>query len=160
MGRIGAPHGVKGWVRVAPYTESPNALERYPQWWIGRSESWRQVDVAEAAMHGTGFFARLAGCDDRSAAGKIRGYAIAVPRAALPEPEPDEYYCADLVGLDVVNVDGVALGCVASVVSNGAHDLLRVASGERERLLPFVAEVIRAVDLARRRIEVDWGVDW
>ena len=62
--------------------------------------------------------------------------------------------------LDVINMEGVGLGRVASVFSNGAHDLLRVTSGERERLLPFVAEVIRTVDLAQRRIEVDWGADW
>jgi 16S rRNA processing protein RimM len=160
MGRVGAPHGVKGWVRVVPYTESPDTLERYPAWWIGKGETWREVEVAEAATRGTGFFARFAGCSDREAAGKIRGCEIAVPRTALPEPAPDEYYCADLVGLDVINIDGVPLGRVASVFSNGAHDLLRVTSGERERLLPFVAEVICAVDFAQRRIEVDWGADW
>jgi 16S rRNA processing protein RimM len=160
MGRIGAPHGVKGWVRVVPYTESPNALERYPQWWLGQGETWREIEVVEAAMHGTGFFARLAGCNDRTAAGKMRGHRIAVPRAALPAPAPDEYYCADLVDLEVINAEGVALGQVASVFSNGAHDVLHVTRGEREHFLPFVADVIRTVDLERRRIEVDWGVDW
>jgi 16S rRNA processing protein RimM len=160
MGRVGAPHGVKGWVRVMPYTESPNALERYPHWWIASGKTWREVQVAEATIHGTGFFARFAECSDRNAAGKMRGREIAVPRAAFPQPAPDEYYSADLVDLDVINMEGVGLGRVASVFSNGAHDVLRVTSGARERLLPFVAEVIRTIDLAQRRIEVDWGADW
>ena len=90
----------------------------------------------------------------------MRGREIAVPRAAFPQPVPDEYYCADLVDLEVINIEGVGLGRVAGVFSNGAHDVLRVTSGARERLLPFVAEVIRTIDLAQRRIEVDWGADW
>jgi 16S rRNA processing protein RimM len=78
----------------------------------------------------------------------------------LPATGPGEYYWTDLIGLEVVNADGASLGTVTGLFSNGAHDVMRVSEGKRERLLPFVATVIRAVDLAGGRIDVEWGADW
>jgi 16S rRNA processing protein RimM len=160
MGRIGAPHGVKGWVRVVPFAGSPGALAERGRWWIGRTGDWTEVEVAETQVQGDRLTARMAGCSDREAAGRLRGREIAVPRDALPEAGPGEYYWADLIGLEVVNAQGASLGRVTSVFSTGPHDVLRVGAAERERLLPFVATVIRGVDLAARRIEVEWGLDW
>jgi 16S rRNA processing protein RimM len=160
MGRIGAPHGVKGWVKVAPFAASAGALAGLRRWWIGGRGEWTEAEVAETQVRGARLTARVAGCTDRDAAGRLRGREIAVPRAALPEAGPGEYYWADLVGLEVVNAEGASLGRVTSVFSTGANDVLRVGEGRRERLLPFVATVIRAVDLPARRIEVDWGLDW
>jgi len=160
MGRVGAPFGVKGWVKITPFTESPAALVRYRRVWIGRQDEWREVAVEEAAVHGTSVVARLAGCDDRDAAARLRGAELAVPRAALPAAAPGEYYWADLVGLDVVNAAGEPLGKVQGLFSTGANDVMRVGEGKTERLLPFVATVVRKVDLAAHRIEVDWGLDW
>jgi 16S rRNA processing protein RimM len=160
MGRVAAPFGVKGWVKIAPFTESPAALARYRRLWVGRQGEWREVAVEEAAVHGASVVARLAGCDDRDAAARLKGVALAVPREALPAAGPDEFYWADLVGLDVVNAAGEALGRVAGLFSTGAHDVMRVGEGKGERLLPFVAAVVKKVDLAARRIEVDWQLDW
>jgi 16S rRNA processing protein RimM len=84
---------------------------------------------------------------------------IAVPRSAFPPPAEGEYYWADLVGLKVVNLQGVELGRVEEVLQTGANDVL-VLQGERERLLPFIADVIRRVDLAAGLISVDWGEDY
>ncbi len=158
MGRISGPHGVKGWVKVAAFT--PGALAEHRRWWVGRPGEWTEVEVAETQVRGPRLTARLAGCGDRDAAGRLRGCEIAVPRAALPAAGPGEYYWADLIGLEVVNGEGASLGRVTSVFATGANDVLRVGEGRRERLLPFVATVIRAVDLPARRIEVDWGLDW
>jgi len=160
MGRVTAPFGVKGWVRIAPFTATPAALTRYSRWWIGGPGRWEEVEVAEAAAHGAVMVARLAACADRDAAALLNGREVAVPRDALPDAGPDEYYWADLLGLDVVNAQGEALGKVSSLFSTGVHDVMRVGEGKHERLLPFVATVVRKVDLARRRIEVDWGLDW
>jgi 16S rRNA processing protein RimM len=160
MGRIGAPHGVKGWVKIAPFAASADALAGHRRWWIGGHGEWTETEVAETQVQGARLTARVAGCTDRDAAGRLRGREIAVPRAALPAAGPGEYYWADLVGLEVVNAQGASLGRVTSVFATGANDVLRVGERPRERLLPFVATVIRAVDLAARRIEVDWGLDW
>ena len=160
MGRVAAPFGVKGWVKITPFTESPAALARHRRLWVGRQGEWREVAVEEAAVHRASVVARLAGCDDRDAAARLRGVELAVPREVLPAPDPGEFYWADLVGLEVVNTAGEPLGRVQELFSTGANDVMRVGEGKGERLLPFVATVVRKVDLATRRIEVDWGLDW
>ena len=81
-------------------------------------------------------------------------------RESLPETRQDEYYWADLVGLEVVNAESASLGKVTALFSNGAHDVMRIGAGKGERLVPFVPAVVRKVDLAAGRIEVDWGSDW
>ena len=108
-----------------------------------------------------GLVARLHGVESREAAATLRGFEIGVPRAALRAPAPGEVYWADLVGLDVVNRQGMVLGCVADVAGYGAHPVLQVqATGEGVRLIPFVAAYVDAVDLAARRIDVDWQPDY
>jgi 16S rRNA processing protein RimM len=90
---------------------------------------------------------------------KLRGRAVAVSRAALPKLQVGHYYLADLVGLEVVNERSEKLGVVKRWIFNGAQDVMEVA-GERERLIPWIPSVVKAVDLAKRRIEVEWGADW
>lgn len=165
MGRIAAPYGVKGWVKVFPFTESPDGLCAYPRWWLrntglGRTGDWREVEVLESAVHGAAVVANLAGIADREAAALLKGSEVAVPRQVLPEPAEDEYYWADLIGLRVVNEQGEGLGAVAELFSNGAHDVMRVADGKVERLVPFIEQVVRKVDLQAREILVEWGLDW
>ncbi len=160
MGRVAAPYGVRGWIKVTPFTSSPGSLGAFARWWLGRAGQWQEVEVVESAVHGATLLARVAGCDAREHAARLRGFEVAVPRAALAAPAPGEYYWADLIGLQVVNVEGQSLGTVSGVFSNGAHEVLRVAHGGGERLLPFVAAVVRQVDLEARRLEVEWGLDW
>jgi 16S rRNA processing protein RimM len=160
MGRVAAPHGLKGWVKIAPFAASPGALAEQRRWWLGGRGEWEEVEVAQVALQGTTLLAQFAGRSDREAAAALRGREVALPREALPDAGPGEYYWTDLVGLEVVNEQGASLGRVTGLFSTGPHDVMRVGEGKRERLLPFVATVIRKVDLARRRIEVEWGLDW
>ncbi len=163
MGRINAPFGVKGWVKIKPFTETLDALLDYPEWQLGKASEWRKVDVEDATLHGDFVVAKLAGCNDRDAAFALRGQEIAVDREELPDTEEGEYYWEDLIGLAVVNRDGVELGKVASLMETGAHDVL-VVKGEKEIskeiLIPFVEVYVLNVDLAQGRIEVDWGLDY
>jgi 16S rRNA processing protein RimM len=160
MGRVAAPYGVKGWIKVAPFTAAPDALTRFGRWWIGGTDGWEEVEIMKAVRHGASVIAQFAGCGDREQAVKLRGCEVAVAREALPAPAKDEYYWADLVGLEVVNAERESLGKVTELFSNGAHDVMRVGAGKGERLVPFVPAVVRNVDLAGGRIEVDWGLDW
>jgi len=161
MGRIVAPYGVKGWVRVEPYGAVPDSLRSYPAWWVGRNGDWREVKVAETVLqHGASLVARFEGCVERDAALALKGSEIALERAALPQNANDEFYWADLVGLKVVNAKDEELGAVAGLFDNGAHAVLRVVAGETERLLPFVGQVVRQVDMAEGRIRVEWELDW
>lgn len=160
MGRIVGPWGIKGWVKIQPYTETVAALGDHDRWWVGRDADLQEMALRDSAVHGAMLVAQLADIDDREAALRLKGCEVAVPRTALPATGAGEYYWADLVGLAVVNVQGEMLGRVAGHFSNGAHDVMRVEHDGPERLIPFVDAVIRAVDMARGRIVVDWGADW
>lgn len=159
MGWISAPFGVKGWVKVEPNTAATGNLLAYKTWWVGREGNWREIAVAEAKVQGRVLIARLEGHDDRDAAAALRGTSVAVPRAALPRTQSGEYYWADLIGLAVVNGSAQGLGRITGILQTGANDVLVVA-GERERLIPFIAEVIRDVDLATGVVRVEWSADY
>ena len=157
MGRIFGSWGVRGGIRVDPYTENPETLATYKKWLIGREGEWQEYTVLEARLHTTQVVAQLAGLDDRDAALKLKGSEVAVPRESLPEPEDGRFYWSDLVGLTVVNIEGEALGEVKEMFSNGAQDVIDVA-GEVKRLIPWTA--VKSVDVKARRIEVEWQKDW
>jgi 16S rRNA processing protein RimM len=162
MGRILGAWGVQGWVKIAPFSASPSALCSYPKWWIGGGNDWRQVSVEASEAHANSVVAKLSGYDVRETVAGLKGCEVAVPRAELPAAAEGEIYWADLVGLDVVNLQGEALGRVSEVFSNGAHEVLRIAQPGRkeDRLLPYVDAVVREVSEEARRIVVDWGADW
>ena len=160
MGLILAPFGVKGWVKVKTHTESPESLAGRPIWWIGKDGNWREARVAQTELHGARLVARFEGCNSPEAAVAYRGLQVAVPRESLPPTRENEFYQADLIGLEVRNMDGERLGTVAGMFSNGAHDVMRLAGDEGERLLPFIEQVVREVDIGAGRIRVDWGKDW
>jgi 16S rRNA processing protein RimM len=159
MGRIAAPFGVKGWVRIQPDTTAPGSLLAYKTWWIGSDGDWRETAVAEAKVHGSSLAARLEGFQDRDAAAALRGKSIAVPRSQLPKARDDEYYWVDLLGLRVVNGEGQELGSIAQILQTGANDVL-VVQGERERLIPFIADVIREVDTTAGVVRVEWSAEY
>ena len=159
MGRIAGPFGILGWVKVQPFTEELGGLLDFPVWKIGRDERWREVRVLDSEVHHKTLVARLEGCHDRDAAAALKGLEITVPREALPEAAENEYYWSDLIGLEVVNAQDEVLGKVTDVFETGANDVL-VVEGERERLLPFTAQVILKVDLSAGRINVEWGADY
>ena len=158
LGQITAPYGVKGWVRVRPTAVTEN-LVHCRSWWLGRDAQWDEWHVIQARVHGAGIAAQLAGCEDRDAASALRGRQVAVPRVALPATRENEYYWTDLLGLRAVTVEGAELGIVVRILETGANDVL-VVRGERERLVPFVATVVREIDVARGVICLDWGVDY
>jgi 16S rRNA processing protein RimM len=163
MGRISAPYGIKGWVKIQVFTETLDSLLDYPDWQIGRNGQWRDAAIEDAGTHGEYIVAKFVGCNDRDAAFALRGQEIAVNREELPEPEVGEYYWEDLVGLEVVNREGIALGKVAKLLETGAHDVLVIKGSEetaKEILIPFVEVYVLNVDLAQGRIEVDWGLDY
>lgn len=159
MGRIAAPFGVKGWVKVQPYSEDPDALMDFESWRVGRGAQQTQHTVEAIQDHGNALVAKLEGIDDRDAAYALRGQEVSVAKSDLPPPEENEFYWSDLIGLTAVNRDGVELGKVTDVLETGANDVL-VVQGKREHLVPFVAAVVGKVDLAGGTIGVDWGEDW
>ncbi len=160
MGRVTAPFGVKGWFKVYTLTEGPDNLCKYATWWLRRDGDWREVKVSAAKVQGNTLVAQLEGIDSREAAAAVRGYEIGVPRSEFPAAASGEFYQADLIGLKVVNQDQDELGRVARIVETGANDVLVVADGKQEILIPFIAGAIVKVDLTAGMIAVDWGRDY
>ncbi len=159
MGRITVPYGVRGWVNIQPHTEYIDGLFDYPTWWVETAQGWQAFEVEDAKIHGDHMVAKLAGIADRDEAFRLKGSTIAVPRDELPAPGEDEYYWSDLIGLEVENLQQLPLGRIDSLFETGANDVM-VVKGERERLIPFIDQVVREVDLAARRMVVDWDSDF
>lgn len=167
MGRVAAPFGVKGWVKIQTFTQTLDSLLDYTDWQIGKNDQWQDAKIEESTAQGGFIVAKFVGCNDRDAAFALRGQEIAVNRKELPAPKEGEYYWEDLIGLAVFNRDNVELGKVAKLMETGAHDVLVIqgvatddGTARKEILIPFVGVFVLNVDLAQGRIEVDWGLDY
>ena len=155
VGRITGLFGVRGWVKVYSYTRPPEAILEYSPWLVQRHGAWQELILATGRRHGHGIVARLDGYDDRERAAGLVGADIYVRLAQLPRLAPGQYYWTQLEGLRVCNVAGEQLGTVSHLFETGANDVM-VVKGERERLIPYTAQVVRRVDLEAKLIEVDW----
>jgi len=172
VGRIADAWGVKGWFKVVPYSGDPEALLSASTWYLQPAErgakSFFQGTVAlavhQARMHSDALVAWAGGVDDRAAAESLRGARVFVPRSGFPAAGEDEYYWVDLIGLPVVNREGVPLGTVRALLPTGPQTTLVLAYEEggkqHERLIPFVSAFVDQVDLAGRCITVDWQPDF
>lgn len=166
MGRISAPFGIKGWIKVQPYGGASGSLTNYATWWLDGAAGWQQYTVEQSQVQGPDVIAKLAGCGDRDAAAGFKGRIVAVPREDFPPAQEGEFYWADLVGLSVRNKEGLDFGVVSSMLETGANAVMVVRQEgvdggvEGERLIPFIAEVVKRVDIAAGLIEVDWGADY
>ncbi len=162
MGRLVGAFGLQGWVKVKAFTERPAGLGEHPVWWLHAHEGWREARLEGFEVHAKGPVAKLAGCDDRDAAERLRGCEVAVERAALGEPREGQIFWVDLVGLEVVDGDGVHLGLVEGLFETGETSVMvvRPAAGGRERMIPFVPDYVKAVDRALGRVTVDWKADY
>ncbi len=168
IGRIRGPYGIQGWVHVQAFTEPKENLKSYRPWLLAapgagsegpEKADWRPVDVSRVRPHKQDFVARLDGVVERNGAEALKGSWIGVRAEQLPPAADDEYYWRDLIGATVVNGDGERLGEVCDLLETGAHDVLVIetASADQEALLiPFHDQYLLEVDVAGRRIRVDW----
>lgn len=164
MGRIVAPYGVFGWLKVVPDTEAFDGLFDYDTWWLGKGDDWREYQVETAKVHNDVLVVKLVGINDRDAAFACKSKQVAVPRAQLPKPEENEYYWSDLIGLNVKNQQDIDFGAIIDVFETGANDVLVIKKADtpknEEKLLPFIAAVVLEVDLEAKTMLVDWDEDF
>ncbi len=153
LGRIGAPYGIKGWVHVQSFTNPPEKLLKYRSWLLKDST----LKVVEGRVQGKGLVARLEGIEDRDKAALLQGSMISVARSLLPKLRQREFYQADLIGLSVTNLEGVALGQVSHFVETPGGDVMIVrAEAGQEHWVPATKEHLSKVDLAAGQVVVDW----
>lgn len=135
-----------------------------PTWWMcdeSGSAGWLPYRLKQCRVQSGDVVASFEEIVDRTAAEARKGWLVGVPRKALPATADDEFYWADLIGLEVVNGSDESLGKVEGLIETGANAVLRVVDADGiERLLPFVGAVVLAVDQAAGRIRVEWGRDW
>ena len=175
VGRIADAWGIKGWFKVLPHSASPEALFSSKRWYLlppdrpmKAAMPWTGallLKIKEAKDHSDSVVATSLDIVDRNAAEALRGARVFVPRSSFPTAGQDEYYWVDLIGLDVFNREGDAMGQVKELLSTGPQTVLVLSytdsqAKEAERMIPFVAAFIDAVDLPGRRITVDWQADY
>lgn len=180
VGRVLDAWGVKGWLKILPHSTHPEALFSAKSWFLQAPDAKFRpgfnafsgtvaISVDEAKTHSDSVVAKIAGLDDRNDAEALRGCRIFLARSSFPAASKDEYYWVDLIGLNVVNREGVALGCVRDLMVTGPHSVLCVdytqaqedgINAVAERMIPFVAVYIDTVDIAGKCITVDWQADY
>ena len=171
VARIADAWGVKGWFKVLSHSSDPQALFNAKQWFLLPAEKGAKhftgtsvLLMRQARFHGDTVVASAEGVDDRSAAESLKGARVFVSRADFPQAGDDEYYWVDLMGLSVINREGIVLGVVRDLLSTGPQTVLVIEYEEdgktRERMIPFVSAFVDQVSLQDKRISVDWQPDY
>ncbi len=171
VGRIADAWGIKGWFKVLPYSADPEALFSSKRWFLLPAEKGLKtfsgvlkLAIQESKIHSGTVVASSLDVMDRTAAETLRGARIFIARSSFPTVDQDEYYWVDLIGLDVINREGLLLGQVHELISTGPQTVLVIAYEQdgkpQDRMIPFVSAYVDDVDLAARQIRVDWQPDY
>jgi 16S rRNA processing protein RimM len=155
LGFVGAPFGVRGWIKLRSHTDPPERLLEHRNLQIGKEGAWRSYRIEQSGRSGGALTVKLTGVEDRDQAAALRGAQICIARTELPQRDDKDFYRADLIGCEVVNLTGIALGVVQHFVETPGQALM-VVRGEREYWVPAVPQHLRRVDLQARRVVVDW----
>ena len=161
VGKIGAPHGVSGWVRITSGTNPVTAINDYSPWYIqGTDGSWQILKLLNTKIQPKGVMALIDGFDSRESVATLTGKQLAVTRDQLPASKDGEIYWADLEGMTVTNKDGVVLGKVDYLFETGSNDVM-IVKGEKRHLIPYLkGDIILDVNLDTQEIQVNWDPDF
>lgn len=169
VGKINGVYGVKGWVKVFSYTEPREGITNYRPWYLKQSGinkgRWQEVRLEQGKPHAKTVIAKFEGFDDRNASMMLIGAEIGIDSELLSSSDSGDFYWRDLIGLHVVNQQGVELGIVDRLIETGANDVLVVSAGDNEealeRLIPWtLGNAVVEVDLDKGIILVDWDETW
>lgn len=159
LGQVVGLYGVRGWVKVYSHTRAREGILAYRRWWLKLPEGWREFEIEDGRLQGQGVVAKLTGIADRNQAARLIGADIGIARNELPALPQGEYYWTQLEGLTVRNLDGMVFGTVSHLFATGANDVL-VVTGDSERWIPYIPDVVREVDLDAGVLVVDWEADF
>ncbi|MEO8017883.1 MAG: ribosome maturation factor RimM [Pseudomonadota bacterium] len=160
VGRLGAAHGVRGWLRVQSFTDPPQRLFEWRSWYLQSEKgATREVKLLEMRPQGKGWIARIEGVDERDGAARLTGQMILVDREQLPPAEGREHYRDDLVGFEAKNLEGALLGVVDHFVDTPGNTVM-VIKGVREHWVPVTGQHLRSIDKDARAVLVDWPEDF
>jgi len=155
IGRVTGVHGIRGGLKLASYAESLAVFAPGRRLLaVAPDRAEMPVEVVDARPQGRAAVLFVQGVSDRDRAAALAGCDLYIERGALPDPPADSYYWADLIGLEVYDLDGRHLGAIRSILETGSNDVYVVGPPEREILLPATRAVVRKVDLRARRMDV------
>lgn len=168
VGRFGAPHGVRGWVKLHSFTEPRDQLLEYSPLYVKREGQWQELRLAEFRSVESGLLVRVADTEDRDEAALLRNCDLGIAETQLPELGSGEYYWRQLIGLEVVSCfqgQQYRFGKVTELLETGANDVLVVQGDvdsldQRQRLIPYEDQFLLKIDLNAGTIQVDWDPEF
>lgn len=155
MGRIGAPYGVKGWLKVTSYTHPKANILQYSTWQVKAGQQWQSLSPAETQTQGNALLVKLANCNTPEEAQQWTNATIAIYHNELPQLADDEYYWNDLIHSEVVTDTGTHLGTVTRLLETGSNDVF-VVEGDQRHLIPYTDDCVTHIDTHNHIITVDW----
>lgn len=156
VGKIGAPFGIKGWVKVHSFTDGLKSIFEYHPWYLEDTHGWQAIKVTDGREHGKALIVKLIGYDTPEQVRALTGKLIGIKRSQLPPLKKDEYYWSDLEGLNVIDQHGKVLGKIIYLLETGSNDVM-VIKNEKEHAIPYLpGTVVLSVDLEKREMHVNW----
>ena len=160
--KLGSTYGIRVWLRIYSSTEQAESIFNYQPWFLNIKGQWQAVELESWRYHSHDLIVKLKNIDDRDVAQTLTNVEIGVSADNFPELE-EGYYWHDLIGCQVLNLEGYQLGVVNDMMETGSNDVFVVkanlndAFSKQERLIPYLEQtVVKRVDLATKTIEVDW----
>jgi len=171
LGKLNGHHGIKGWLKVYSYTEPKENILSYPQIMLFKGNKpkdyWKKVEIANGRLQGKGVVVHIKGYDNREASEELIGSTIGINREDLGKLPEDDYYWVDLIGLKVINQEGIVLGEIVNMLPTTANDVMVVKYQQKqegiqeEYLIPYImGQFVLDVDLTSGEMQVDWDVDF
>ncbi|HTM64552.1 MAG TPA: ribosome maturation factor RimM [Gammaproteobacteria bacterium] len=157
IGKIGAPFGIKGWLKIQTFTEYGADILEYSPWYLSSTDDkYQEITIEDAKEHGGGLIVKFTGVETPEEARLYTSKTINITRSQLPELAKNEYYWSDLVGLTVINQRGETLGKIIYLIETGSNDVL-VVKGEKEIAIPYLpGSVVLNIDIDKQEMQVNW----
>jgi 16S rRNA processing protein RimM len=161
MGRVLGAFGILGWVKIKSDTQNPDSLAEYSYIYCLTNDIWMKYKISKFMLRGDVCCVKLDKIDDRDQAQKLRGLTIGVPRSNFPKLDTNEYYCADLIGMMVINQDNIELGVIRDFLTAGGSSVMCINKADnKELLIPFIKQYVQTVKIDDKLVIVDWGLDY
>ena len=155
IGKFGKAFGVRGWIKIHSFTIPKEDILTLVPWLIERNGQWQEIAVEASKIQHQNIIIKLKNVADVDAVKLYTNLNIFIDHALLPKLPKNEYYWDDLIGLTVINKEGIELGILDHLFGTGSNDVM-VVKGTRERLVPYLKNVIIKIDLEHKIIIVDW----
>jgi len=155
IGQLGAPHGVRGEIKLFPLSDVPGRFSRLSQvWWLGPSGQARELKIQSVRAMASFFLAHFEGLDTPEAVGELARGFVAVPESQRGTLPAGSYFVDDIVGLTVEEDNGRVLGKITEVYQTGANDIYEITGPEGTLLLPALKQVVLGIELREKRMRV------